>query len=95
MYNSGHYPYSGLGNLWDDISKAASTVGRVAGQVREVSQQAGGVAAGRSKVAIVPTSGVYTTIPVPGQPYGVTVSGTTLLLGLGAVAAVFLLARRR
>ncbi len=96
MYNDGHYPYSGLGNIFDAITKAAKKVSGVAQQVEQVAGQASGVAAGRQKVAVVPTDGIYATIPVPGQPYGVTVSGTTMLLGAGAVlAAVLLLSRRR
>lgn len=86
------YPYA-LGDIFSDISDFAGKVGNVASTVQQAGREVSSVATGQRKVAVVPTSGSYATIPIPGQPYGVTVS-LPLLVG-GAALAVWLLARRR
>lgn len=95
MYNQGDYPYSGLGGLFDSIGKIAGKVGNVASNVEQITGQISQVESGQKKVALIPTSGSYATLPVPGQPYGVTFPLMPVLLGGGALLAYLLLTRRR
>ena len=83
-----------LGDIFDDINKIAGKVGGITDQVREITGQASDVAAGRKKVAVIPTSGGFATIPVPGQPYGVTIPLMPILLGGGALV-LYLMMRKR
>jgi hypothetical protein len=95
MYNEGRYPYAGLGDIFDDISRIAGKAQEYSGQAREVVGQAREVVEGRKKVALIPTSGSYGTVAIPGQPYGVTFPLTPVLLGGAVLVAVLLLTRRR
>jgi hypothetical protein len=95
MYNEGRYPYAGLGDIFGDINRIAGRVQEYSGQAQEVVGQAREVIGGRKKVALIPTTGSYGTIPVPGQPYGITFPLTPVLLGGAALVAALLLTRRR
>lgn len=80
VYNLAEVPASGygpyLGNFWDDLAKAAEKVSTVSGEVSKV-------VSGQSKVATVPTGYASVTIPVPGQPVGVSVPVVPLMIGAG------------
>ncbi len=92
---AGAYPYAGLGDIFSDISRIAGKVGIASGKVSAVASQASDVARGKKKVALIPPSGSYATVPVPGQPFGVTFPMMPVLLGGAALVAYLLLSRRR
>lgn len=84
-----------LGDIFDDINKIAGKVGGITDQIKQIASEAGSVASGKKKVATIPTDGSYVTIPVPGQPYGMSLPLMPILFGGGALLAVYLLSRRR
>lgn len=81
---SGYGPY--LGNIFDDISKIASKVGLVSGELSNV-------AAGRSTIATIPTGQASLTLPIPGSP--VSASIPLWVIGVGAAGLLFLAMRKR
>ena len=76
---AGYGPY--LGNIFDDIAKAASKVGIVSGELSKV-------ASGQSTVATVPTGYASPTIPVPGSPVSQAIP--LWVLGVGAAGLLYL-----
>jgi hypothetical protein len=80
---AGYGPY--LGNLFDDIAKAAAKVG-------VVSHELSTVASGQSNIATVPKDQAVLVLPVGG---GVSKAVPLLPLALGAAALLFLGLRRR
>lgn len=90
---AGNRPY-GLGDIFDTIASIAEKVATGAAKVDVVAQQAGQVAQGKKKVALIPTQGASFTLPVSGQMFGVTVPVMPLLIGAG-VLAFFALRRKR
>lgn len=82
----GYGPY--LGNIFDDISNIAAKVGVVSSQLAKVK-------AGKAKVAVVPTDRASLTIPIPGQPVGVSIPVLPLALGVGALAYLAFRRKRR
>jgi len=81
---AGYGPY--LGNIFDDIAKAASKVGVVSGELSKV-------ASGRSTIATVPTGYASLTIPMPGTPVSQAIP--LWVVGVGAAALLYLAFRRR
>jgi hypothetical protein len=92
---AGMYGQPQLGDIFADIKKIAGKVGAGAGQVEEIASQVSDVAAGKKKVALIPPTGGFATIPIPGQPYGITVPIMPILLGAGALLALYMISRRR
>lgn len=71
---SGYGPY--LGNIFDDLSKIASQVGVVSGELAKV-------ASGEAKIATIPTNKASITIPLPNSQVGVAIPILPLAVGAG------------
>lgn len=82
--SSGYGPY--LGNFFDDLAKIAGKVGTVSGKIAEVTS-------GESKVAVIPSGYSTITVPIPGQPVGVSIP--ILPLAIGAGLLLFMVMRKR
>jgi hypothetical protein len=81
---AGYGPY--LGNLFDDITKIASKVGVVSGELSKV-------ASGKATVATVPTGYASLTIPMGSSPVSQAIP--LWVVGASAAALLYLAFRRR
>lgn len=81
---AGYGPY--LGNIFDDLSKIASKVGLVSGELSKV-------ASGQSTVATIPTGQATLTIPMGNSPFSTAIP--LWVLGVGAAGLAYLAFRPR
>lgn len=96
MYKQdGMYSQPQLGDFFDDLTKFAGKVGDVAGKVKRIGGEVGDVASGKKQVYTAPAGSGSVFVPVPGKPYGVALPLLPILLGGGALLAVYLLSRGR
>jgi hypothetical protein len=92
----GAFQQDGLGDIWETVGTLARKVASVAEGVAGAAPAAKQVASGQSKVAIVPSSGPSTVLPVPGEPYAVATSALPgWVIPAVAIGALYLLLRRR
>lgn len=83
-----------VGDFIDDISNFGQKLESLATKAKLVKGQVDQVVSGKKQVALVPSDGVYATVPISGQKFAVTIPPGALLAA-GGIALWLLLRPRR